>query len=940
MDKIINLKQLFQRSDKSIEIEIKLKLESITSKNELIFIDIFHSENYYKGLTIMKSDIFPKPSSESIILTQKIYYKFDEVFQQRLFLKAKISEESTNEKISNTIALNTLDFTEGRIRETLKKYLNIKEDLSSNLFIVHAINEDEYLLQLFKKKELFTLEKKYEFLDYSLNLKEIIYISDYYLEEKNIKLTQISLIDKLSEEKLFILLQEKEEISKNYFWGKIIEKDKKNNIIRIMNNNKNIFQLEKYNNELKLGQYLIFSYFDINNNKISIKEDIDGSFYYYSSEELYFSSKISLNLYTIIQFYFIDFNNDNLNYYKKISVDENSPLEIKTNKIEIVFKHSINGKNKLIPVEISLIKNEFDKVSFFVKVLQGLLNRINAFVNYNDDSSYYFEYLYIYFNESKNIFGKTKTIKCHDKNYIINEFDNFDSENRIRFNILNVPIQKDCEEYIKKCSGNSFLICETFKNDEDKNIYGIFNIQDLIINRSPIPAKININSYYYIVGGIYDQLKNDEFEDNEAIEFLEKNKNIFQKTNDSLFDFCLNIDTEIADSELKTRIGILICYYFKLTIDKKLFRKLVVFRYIQHIIQKIEFIKEQITNSQILRIFSYLLRAKIINHYETEILLLSKEKDDSAYLLAHNFILQIIDNIQEFSKLFQDYLQMDSFILKNYKINEYSYSLSIEPIFIVKHNLKSNYEGFFLLEEINKNILGWSEPKENITIINEKYLFEKYKYNDPSHIIGKNDLNDCAFGISIFLLYENNSHKSKNLNNRNISTPLYYCEKGEAVNIKLKDSKLEKREDEIKIESLITKNQNIIISLAKDFIYGELLDYRLFIQKDFSELNKKIKEIKQKKLQQDSTPINNINYDICKIDNLQNYNTNDKEVLEKSAKNAIRAGVLKIGDIFYTLDIIMEMVRVAELNNSTNLLDPVFMEIDKELNKKEKSNYK
>ena len=304
--------------------------------------------------------------------------------------------------------------------------------------------------------------------------------------------------------------------------------------------------------------------------------------------------------------------------------------------------------------------------------MQGLLNKINVFVNYNDDSSYYFEYLYIYFNEPKNILYTTKEIKCYDKNYTINEFDNFDSENRIRFNILNVPIQKDCEEYIKKCSGNSFLICETFKNDEDKNIYGIFNIQDLIINRSPTPAKININSYYYIVGGIYDQLKNDEFEDNEAIEFLEKNINIFQKINDSLFDFCLNIDTEIADSELKTRIGILICYYFKLTIDKKLFRKLVVFRYIQHIIQKIEFIKEQITNSQILRIFSYLLRAKIINHYETEILLLSKEKDDSAYLLAQNFILKVIDNINEFSKLFQDYLQMDSFRLKNYKINEYS----------------------------------------------------------------------------------------------------------------------------------------------------------------------------------------------------------------------------------------------------------------------------
>ena len=65
-------------------------------------------------------------------------------------------------------------------------------------------------------------------------MKDIIYINNYYLEQNNIKLTQISIIEKLSDEKLFILLQEKEKISKDYLWGKIIEKDEKNKIIRIM----------------------------------------------------------------------------------------------------------------------------------------------------------------------------------------------------------------------------------------------------------------------------------------------------------------------------------------------------------------------------------------------------------------------------------------------------------------------------------------------------------------------------------------------------------------------------------------------------------------------------------------------------------------------------------------------------------------------------------
>lgn len=187
----------------------------------------------------------------------------------------------------------------------------------------------------------------------------------------------------------------------------------------------------------------------------------------------------------------------------------------------------------------------------------------------------------------------------------------------------------------------------------------------------------------------------------------------------------MTFDQEITKSQLKTKMGILISYYFNKNKDKKEFRKLVTFRNIQNIIKKIESIKDIFVNCQILRIFSYLLRAKIEDKNETEILVLSEEKEDSAYLLAQNFIIEEIDNINEFSKLFIGYLQMDSIILYNYQIYENSYSLSIEPLFIIKHHLKSNYEGFFLLEEIDDKILGWTEKKENVTIINEQYLVKK-----------------------------------------------------------------------------------------------------------------------------------------------------------------------------------------------------------------------
>ena len=233
----------------------------------------------------------------------------------------------------------------------------------------------------------------------------------------------------------------------------------------------------------------------------------------------------------------------------------------------------------------------------------GLLNKVNAFINYIDKPSYYFEYLYIYFEKPENILDKTKVIKCCDKNYEISCFDNFNSNNRIRFNILNMPIQNDIKEYLKNNSvnllkqtiSNSILVCETFNDNKQSNIYGIFDIKEIIINRGMILSMKNINydSLYYIIGGIYEELKDDKMDDIKALEFLNKNKNIFEKVSGQNFFYCLNINNEITNSELKTRIGILICHYIKMYMKNKIFRKLLNLRNIQSVIQKIESIKER-----------------------------------------------------------------------------------------------------------------------------------------------------------------------------------------------------------------------------------------------------------------------------------------------------------------------------------------------------------
>ena len=71
---------------------------------------------------------------------------------------------------------------------------------------------------------------------------------------------------------------------------------------------------------------------------------------------------------------------------------------------------------------------------------------------------------------------------------------------------------------------------------------------------------------------------------------------------------------------------------------------------------------------------------------------------------------------------------------------------------------------------------------------------------------------------------------------------------------------------------------------------------------------------------------------------MHNFIKNDEGQLSNLAKEAIRNGILKLGDVFYTLDVIQDMVLYAENNNSIDQLYPIFIEIDKELKKRE--NYK
>ena len=97
-----------------------------------------------------------------------------------------------------------------------------------------------------------------------LKEKDFLYINDYYLETENngekIILSKLSFVEKLSNEKLFTLLENKEKLSEKYLWGKIISIDEKNKekIISVLDRKKRILKIENYTNGMELGKYFLF----------------------------------------------------------------------------------------------------------------------------------------------------------------------------------------------------------------------------------------------------------------------------------------------------------------------------------------------------------------------------------------------------------------------------------------------------------------------------------------------------------------------------------------------------------------------------------------------------------------------------------------------------------------------------------------------------------
>ena len=978
----INFNTLFSNPKKKCQVNFQAVIIEINSKNEKMSLTIRSLKNEgicYKGLYAIKGEIFPTPKINNIIQIKEIQYKLDDDFNIGLFLKLSISEEKS--LISQENNNNILDFSAPNIINELKKQLKITQNLSSNIFIIEDNSNDKYSLRCIQNNGIYILTKNSKNHEYSLKKNNIIYILNYIEDKNNIKLTLISLVEKLTEENLFILLEKKKIEKEKMFIGKIVEINKKVGSIILLNYEKQLFQKKENNifkfnedkleknekeiilekkelseseedkyNEIEeekeyigLGQFFILTNYQIkkqenDENDIPELKETNNSFIFYSKQNLYFSDKIQLNKLSVIQIYFLDFSYKN-NFYNVIDINQ-IKIDINKPKMNIIIETDRIKNYDYYPIFIQLISDQnklfYKNKIFSFNLMHGILNKINAFVNISDDNSYFYEYIFYFLD---GIFlQKEISIKINKEKKIINIFDNFESSNRLRFNILNIPFQNECK-INKLKNSKSLMVCEIFNEKKNSKKLGVFNIEEILTIIPKLKSNKIFDDYYDNFGFILDSLPiiNNE---NEFINLCIKKYNDinFEEKKINFLEVS-NYEEEISLSQFKTRIGIIVSYYLNKCNKIKRERFL---NSINEIFRNIQTQKNNLSYIQFLRLFKFLIKKKYANK-SYEIYFTCELNKYSPYLAAYKFNKEEINNIKELSRLFMGYLQIDSYILTNNLIEDKrkdhcSYSFSLEPLFMLKHHLLQTYEGFFLVESSDEERYAQSITDEKITIINTKKIFEfsNLSMEEIEEIKEPHILKNHAFSLSMEFRHENNTHQKKNQKNIHIVSPMYYFDKMEIKIIQYKKNGKIQGEDGQFIENLIDENRDVIISLQGDIIYGELLDYNLFIQKDFNLLKAKMYEIQKSK---NKFGINNNEKNIREIkDNFNSKesgnNSDDEKYFDKIYLNMIKTGTIMISDEEYSVELAIKIINRAKNNQTYEDLPKILIEIDKRMNKK------
>ena len=811
--------QLLATPDKILEANGIFLVENVELKNDLDLIELNLSKDgiEYQGIVMIKGLLYPLPKIGDIISISKIYLKYNQIFEFKVYIEGKVIQGN---KIKIEKSKDIFSFTNDDIFNTLSKILSIKSIKKSTIFIIQKVKGNEATVKSLSDSKDYSLEFNLYYLD-MLKEKSFLWLNSHELLDNKIETNKLTTFEILDDEQLAKIMNIINFDNLSIF--KVIDVDK--DFIVVMNVNYKIFNLDKNNNILKelnieCCALIIISNYLIENDEIKLT---NKSFIYKLKQELYYLD-IRINSKAVLKFFILDYNK-NGNIYDTIkNLKGKEKIVIKSEKAFLIINNVYLKIYEYFPCQLGLINSSEPKnepIIFTIYIYNGLLNKLNVFLNTKCPNRYFYEYLY--YNITKPIKDIEKKINIEGKEYNIKAYDNFSSENRRRICLLNIPYQ-DIRAFENELNYNSIQVNELIL-EEKREVVGI-NVISSIKLKIPLSNSF-FDEYYSDFGDVYDLILNYNIPNkSKVINLLNQKIKKFSKikfqtdiSNSNYFEETITL------SQFKTWIGLLICDYLGsiLSEDSQIYAIGKIFDIFN------EILLNNVKYYDFVRIFIFLLSEKLINDNLLNVKLqyISKLYKYSPYLLAYNFNVEQIKNLTEYNPLFQAYLQFDSFEAYNYIHRRISYTFSLEMNFMIKYRLLSAYEGFFIIKRKSSGEYAYLDFKTKITVINEASIFDDNKV-DIRKIDNMIDGKNCAIPLVINFAHEKSGHFKFLFKNDFDSSPFIYFKRLRIeIEMDIKNGTIDGETGKI-IENFICGDSEIIDQLSNNFIYGDLLDSKYF----------------------------------------------------------------------------------------------------------------
>ena len=848
------LKKLLETEDKMIECKETFLVKNVKLLNELdlIVLDLMQNNILYKDISMIKGNIFPIPKENQILFVEKMFFKINPEFQLQLFIEGKIDKESGKSKQdqNNVEKNNNFSFEFNEIFKTIStltceklpekaimvsRILKISQEGIAD--IISISNCDTYILQLNKQQA-----KNYKPNDFLL-------ILCFEVEQNIIKTNNMTTFELLSDHRLIEYLDIRPLENVKLF--QVLDHCKED--IILADSNLIMYKFSKNQSNIKNQFFgfcttLIISNYNIIDDKIEIT---DKSFLYEFRKESYYVENIIINLVTGLELHILDYKEDNR--FDCISCAAFEDKIISNDMEYILFLSIFSKKYEYYPLQITLSnkKNkEIVSMSFTIYIYPGMMNKINVFINVELERAYFFEYLY--YNLKDDLEEIEKTIYANNMNYNIKIYDSFGSKNRKRICVMNAQYQ-DMEIEEDELNSNSIQVCELRKGKYQK----IACICDISYDIKDKETENNyFDDYYEQFGDIYDNIRiHNILNDKKTKENIKNKYNVYKKNKHKSFLDTNDYQKSLTLSRFKAWFGLIICEFLSLASksdsDGESDSEYDINPYIKEIVETAQSTlacieDEELKYIDIIRIVIFVLIRKIGKDYDSSIklVLVSELKEKSPYLLAYDFNKSQIMNLDEFSTLFQAYLQMDSYRAFNYIHSEQSHTFSLELPFMIKTQLLSTYDKFFFITKRKDNDYAFLDVKTRITAINElNTLGNDFKENIVIKTL--EDAKNYALPISIDFMHEKDGHHKYSLKNHKDIVPCIYYRGLKAeieVNMMDKEDNILNGESGGIIENFICKDKNILDALITKHIFGEFFDKKYFEGKDFKLLINGVKE--------------------------------------------------------------------------------------------------